>query len=211
MIRPNLLLLLVCLSSMILLDATTAFVVSPLASPQPRTSSLFAAKKDAKAKKLQVRLLKDVPGTGQKGDVVLVTPPFFQNKLQRTHLAELISDDEVKEIESEQAAQKKEETEHATALQEQLQDWTLTMKRKAGPDGQLFGGIGPKLLMEELQTQFVDLVFFQQQKSVKIVAMMDENGKKMKGDIKHTGEFAAKLSLTKDIAAEFKISVEAEE
>lgn len=186
-----------------------AFVIAPQQQLHQKLSTALCAKKDAKAKKIQVKLLKTVQGTGQKGDVVQVTPAFFQNKLQRTQSAEIISDEEVEKMESTKEAAEKEELEKATVLREALEENTITITRKAGPDGQLFGGIGAKVLMEEVQNSLQDE--FLNQKGVKITAIMDGNGKKMRSDIKHTGDFAAKLALTKSISAEFRISVHAEE
>jgi large subunit ribosomal protein L9 len=191
------------------MTTAAAFVIAPRQQNHQKLSTALCAKKVAKAKKIQVKLLKTVEGTGQKGDVVQVTPAFFQNKLQRTQSAEIISDEEVEKMESEKEAAEKEEQEKATSLKEALEEKTITITRKAGPDGQLFGGIGPKVIMDEVQNILQD--DFLNQKGVKIAAIMDENGKKMRSDIKHTGDFAAKLALAKNIAAEFKISVLAEE
>mmetsp|Transcript_16914 Transcript_16914/g.23511 ORF Transcript_16914/g.23511 Transcript_16914/m.23511 type:complete len:89 (+) Transcript_16914:709-975(+) len=82
---------------------------------------------------------------------------------------------------------------------------TLTFSRKAGPDGQLFGGIGAKCIIGELEEQISDK--FLAGKGVKIEAITDEEGKKMKHDIKHVGEFGASIKLLKDVKAKFKVSV----
>mmetsp|Transcript_16749 Transcript_16749/g.23655 ORF Transcript_16749/g.23655 Transcript_16749/m.23655 type:complete len:258 (+) Transcript_16749:241-1014(+) len=173
------------------------------------TTTLWAKKKAKKAAggatKVQVKLLKDIPGTGQRGEVINVTPAFFQNKLRPTKSAEVVSDEEV---EKEQAAKKAEEDATraaATAVQEKIKDMTLKVTRKAGPDGQLFGGVGAKCIIEELQQQISDE--FLNGKGVKIEAITDEGGKKMKHDIKHVGEFGASIKLLKDVKAKFTVSV----
>eukprot|EP00521_Asterionellopsis_glacialis_P003023 CAMPEP_0195265868 /NCGR_PEP_ID=MMETSP0706-20130129/11679_1 /TAXON_ID=33640 /ORGANISM="Asterionellopsis glacialis, Strain CCMP134" /LENGTH=205 /DNA_ID=CAMNT_0040320367 /DNA_START=248 /DNA_END=865 /DNA_ORIENTATION=+ len=172
-------------------------------------TALWAKKKAKKAAggatKVQVKLLKDIPGTGQRGDVINVTPAFFQNKLRPTKAAEVVTDEQV---EKEQAAKKAEEDAifaEATAVQEKIQDMTLTVSRKAGPDGQLFGGVGAKCIIGELKEQITDK--FLAGKGVKIEAIMDEEGKKMKHDIKHVGEFGASIKLLKDVKAKFTVSV----
>lgn len=190
-------------------------MLSPLLRPRAcqafssSSETALFAKKAAKAKKIQVRLLKPVSGTGQKGDVVQVTPAFFQNKLRPTHLAEIITDQEVQEMESERAAAENEERQRASALKDELLEMTISIKRKVGPDGQLFGGIGPKVIMDELQNVVND--DFLKQKSVKITAIMDGDGKKMRDDIKHVGEFGVEIVLSKGISSEFNISVQPEE
>jgi ribosomal protein L9 len=163
----------------------------------------------AVTKKVQVKLLKHVAGSGQAGDVIQVTPAFFNNKLRPTKSATLISDDEVEKERSEGEEKGKEIKAKATELQAKLSETTLTFSRKAGPEGHLFGGIGPKAIMSELQGLGEE--DFLGQKWVKISEVLDENGKKIRGDIKHTGEFAARVVLAKDISAEFAILVKAED
>mmetsp|Transcript_22298 Transcript_22298/g.42347 ORF Transcript_22298/g.42347 Transcript_22298/m.42347 type:complete len:224 (-) Transcript_22298:207-878(-) len=164
----------------------------------------------AASKKIQVKLLKHVAGTGQAGEVVMVTPPFYNNKLRPTKSAALISDEQVEMEKSQAELHEKERQLKATALQEQVQSEPIVLRRKAGPDGQLFGGIGPKILMDELKVKTGENVFLDD-KGVKITALLDGNGKKMRGDIKHVGSFQASLQLTQKVIATIKIEVEAEE
>jgi large subunit ribosomal protein L9 len=176
----------------------------------PPSQTVLSSKKKAAGsqapKKIQVKLLKHVAGTGQAGDVVLVTPSFLNNKLRSTKSAELISDEDVEKERSE-AEQKENETKaKAEELQAKLSDLTLTVSRKAGPDGQLFGGIGAKVIVSELQDILGEE--FLGEKGVKISELLDENGKKMRGDIKHTGEFAARIALMKGVSAKITVLVE---
>ena len=164
----------------------------------------------AASKKIQVKLLKHVAGTGQAGEVVMVTPPFYNNKLRPTKSATLISDEQVEMEKSQADLQQKERELKAAALQEQVEAEKLVLRRKAGPDGQLFGGIGPKCLIDELKSKTGESDFLDC-KSVKITALLDENGDKMQGDIKHTGSFQATLELTKKAIATVNIEVQAED
>lgn len=188
----------------------TAFVAPRHQVVRP-CSVLVASKKkggsqaSTSSKKIQVKMLKYVSGTGQKGDVVMVTPAFFQNKLRPTQSAQIISDDEVDKERAAAAALEKETKETAQSLKEEIEKLELVLPRKAGPDGQLFGGVGPKTIMEELKKK-VDNSFLDN-KGVKIQALFDVDGKKMRGDIKHTGEFQSTVSLTKDIIAKFEVVV----
>lgn len=104
----------------------------------------------------------------------------------------------------------KQARETAEKLKEQFANKKITIKRKVGPDGQLFGGIGPKVIMEEVQSMFGEEEEFLSRKSVKVTSLLDASGKKITGDIKHTGEFGAMISLTQDISAKIKIEVEGE-
>ena len=179
-------------------------------APVRPATELLAKKKTTPAavKKIQVKMLKYLEGTGHVGEVVMVTPAFFNNKLRPTSSAVIISDEEVAKERAEGEALEKETNAKAESLKERMEDLCLKLKRKAGPDGQLFGGIGPKTIMDELNQVLAD--DFLHHKGVKIAAITDSDGKDLRGDIKHTGEFGATLSLTKDISSTFAIIVDAE-
>eukprot|EP00527_Entomoneis_sp_CCMP2396_P008309 CAMPEP_0198144512 /NCGR_PEP_ID=MMETSP1443-20131203/16414_1 /TAXON_ID=186043 /ORGANISM="Entomoneis sp., Strain CCMP2396" /LENGTH=248 /DNA_ID=CAMNT_0043807919 /DNA_START=181 /DNA_END=927 /DNA_ORIENTATION=- len=180
------------------------------------TLVLHAKKASAAAptanKKIQVKMLKYVAGTGQAGEVVLVTPPYFNNKLRPTKSAELISDEQVQLENKEHEAEEKETLEQATSLQSLLtqEGLSLTITSKAGPAGQLFGGIGPKGILDTLKDQVSHPYWESHKKSVKIVSVM-EDGKKMRGDIKHTGEYSVSVALTRDITAKVPLQVVGQE
>lgn len=178
-----------------------------------RQLSLLNAKKkksagSAAAKKIQVKLLQHVAGTGQAGEVVRVTPPFFNNKLRPTKLAVIISDEQVAQEQKEANEKSEHALKTAKAVKGQLENLTLKISRKAGPDGKLYGGIGAKVIVEELQKVCSTHADYLGSKSVKIVNIADSNGKKMRGDIKTIGEFGATLSLAKDISAKIDLIVE---
>jgi len=193
------------------------------------TTQLHLSKKKSAApaatKKIQVKMLKTVPGTGQSGDVVLVTPAFFNNKLRPTASAAIISDEQVAEERAAEAARQQEETKQATALQQLLQrdGFSLRLNCKAGPEGQLFGAIHAKTILAALSEEIPEVVensddaaaeqefLSQKKRSVKLTGLVDKgSGKKMRGDIKHVGEYEATVSLTKNISAKFTVVVEAE-
>lgn len=178
--------------------------------PNISYTQLNAKKKKASPapKKIQVKLLKHIAGTGQAGQIIQVTPAFFNNKLRPQQAAQIISDEEVAKEISEKKEKEDSNLAKANELRDQLNELSLNIKRKAGPDGQLFGGIGPKLIMNELQSEVGD--DFLKQKWVKVVEVLDENGKKLRGDIKALGGFAARINLSGDISAKIGINVEAE-
>jgi ribosomal protein L9 len=183
---------------------------SPLYSKKKSGSSSSAT---APTKKVQVKLLQNVPGTGQAGEVILVTPAFFNNKLLPTHLAKIISDEQVEQ--ERQAKNAKEQADDARAVQLKAQIEALpalVLRRKVGPNGQLFGGVGPKMIMDLLSSAIPD-EFWTQQKGVKITAMMDavDGQKKIVGDIKTVGTYRANIALTKAHSATLSFVIAAEE
>mmetsp|Transcript_14089 Transcript_14089/g.21518 ORF Transcript_14089/g.21518 Transcript_14089/m.21518 type:complete len:241 (-) Transcript_14089:272-994(-) len=177
----------------------------------PRNNIPFAKKQKAGGtarKKIQVKMLKHVAGTGQAGQVVMVTPAFFNNKLRPSASAEMISDEEVEKAEQKAKADKELKMNVAKAAQEELEGFTLVIKRKAGPEGNLFGGVGAKAIVTELDKQLPNKLW--KSKGVKIVSVVDEADKKVKGDIKHVGKFSASINLTSDTVGKINISLEAE-
>jgi ribosomal protein L9 len=136
-------------------------------------------------------------------------PAFYNNKLRPTQSAVLISDEEVQKEQVKAAEADKQTRETAERLKELFLSKSIVFKRKAGPDGQLFGGIGAKAIMEELQSTFGEEEFLSR-KSVKVTSLLDADGEKIAGDIKHTGKFGATISLTQDLSAKIEIEVEGE-
>jgi large subunit ribosomal protein L9 len=175
------------------------------------STQLFLSKKKASptpVKKVQVKMLKYVEGTGHVGEVVMVTPAFFQNKLRPSASAIMITDEEVMKEKAEAEARENETRAKAEAMKEQIVDLSLLMVRKAGPDGHLFGGIGPKCIMDELSKAVND--DFLKQKGIRIASISNEDGMDVTGDIKHTGVYKVSINLTKEIYGSFNIVVQSE-
>jgi large subunit ribosomal protein L9 len=153
-------------------------------------------------------MLKYVEGTGHVGEVVMVTPAYYNNKLRPTSSAIVISDEEIEREKSEAEAIEKEINERVEAVKEKLNDFTMILRQKAGPNGHLFGAISQKNILSELNELIKD--DFLQHKGVKISGLVDADGKKMQTDIKNVGEYEATLSLTKNKTIKFKVVIEAE-
>jgi large subunit ribosomal protein L9 len=182
-------------------------------SPGRNGLPLFAKqKKDSttgKGGKIQVKLTKHIAGTGQAGDVIMVAPAFFQNSLLKSGSAVRISNDEVEKASAEKAQLDKDSSLAANDMKAKLDDRTLSLSKKAGPDGQLFGGIGFKCIMEELKKEFPAGCL--DAKYIKITSFKDDDGKVLKHDIKSVGDYTATISLLKGVSADFKIEVTGEE
>mmetsp|Transcript_4868 Transcript_4868/g.9279 ORF Transcript_4868/g.9279 Transcript_4868/m.9279 type:complete len:259 (+) Transcript_4868:142-918(+) len=174
---------------------------------------LFAKKsKDTtagKSGKIQVKLLKHVAGTGSAGDIIMVAPAFFMNKLQKTGSAVRITDEEVQQECTEKAQQDKEARDLANQLKEKLETINLVLSKKAGPDGHLFGGIGYKVIFSELEKEFPKGALGA--KYIKITVVKDKNsGELLNHDIKSVGDYTVTISLLKDISADFGLTVKNE-
>mmetsp|Transcript_31233 Transcript_31233/g.66492 ORF Transcript_31233/g.66492 Transcript_31233/m.66492 type:complete len:300 (-) Transcript_31233:198-1097(-) len=200
-------------------------------------TSLLAKKKKggtgtqpvSKKGKIQVQLLETVPNIGQSGDVVFVSSAIYQNQLKRGNKARLISEEEVQELEQEKKAEEKELVQMAMKTKDILEEAmlenlgaedqcedngdicgvALTLKRKAGPEGNLFGGVNPKMVMEALKVEYPGGSWDGRQ--VKLAEVKDMDGKDVKKkDIKRTGEYTVTVALGKGVDVTFILSILAE-
>jgi large subunit ribosomal protein L9 len=149
-----------------------------------------------------------VAGPGSVGDIVMVAPAFFLNKLQKTGRAVRITDEQVEKECAVKQQQDKEAKENANYLKDKLETMTLVMSKKAGPDGHLFGGVGYKAIFSELEKQFPKDTLGA--KYIKITGVKDENGELLDHDIKSIGEYTVTIALLKDISADFRLTVQNE-
>jgi len=175
---------------------------------------------------IQVVMLETVPNVGQSGDIIFVSSPVFQNQLQLTKKARLISAEEVAKIEAEEAAEQAEATEMAKktkGMMEKVMSYNnekdggsddtcgvaLAMKRKAGPEGNLFGGVNPKMVMDALKKEYPEGSW--DGKQVKLTDVKDKDGKDVKKkDIKHTGDYTMSVALGNGVDVTFILAIGAE-
>lgn len=178
----------------------------PLFMARPKKG---AAGPKLKNGKVQVKITKFVEGTGRVGDIVLVAPAFWENKLKKTKSAVLISDEEV-------ASQKALEEQNASDCLSTAKDvgstiskMELTIRRKAGPSGNIFGGVGKKALIEGLKEELP--MGSLESKAVKIETVKEEeSGEVLKHDVKKLGKYTVRISLHPKVAVDFKVEVASE-
>lgn|SRR5690554_3900691 len=105
---------------------------------------------------MEVILLKDVKGTGKKGEIKTVSPGYANNFLLKKGLAKEATAGAKKELAMKEKAQEREEAE---VLEEAKKDKVtiesnpLEIKEKAAEDGRLFGSVTTKQIAKELQKQ----------------------------------------------------------
>ena len=182
-------------------------------------SSSTKAKPVSKNGKIQIVLLQPVPSLGQTGDVVFVSSAIFQNTLKRNGKARLISEEEVAKLEEERMAAEEEFMEAALDMKRSIEescdanDAALTIARKAGPEGNLFARVNPKIIMEALKESFSESKsgWDWDGKQVKLTKVADFQGNEVKKmDVKTIGEYTVDLSLGKGVDVTFQMSIVAE-
>lgn len=103
---------------------------------------------------MKVILLKDIKGTGKKGDVINVSDGHARNYLVPRGLAKEATKGNINKLKAQKASEKKrqeKELKEAKALAEKISNITLNFKSKAGEGGKLFGSITSKDIAANLK------------------------------------------------------------
>ena len=144
---------------------------------------------------MRVILLKDVKGTGKKGDVVNASDGHARNFLIPRGLAKEATDGSVKEVQHQkESADKRKAAElaEAKALAEKIGTLSIEFKSKVGEGGKLFGAITSKDISE----------LFEKTHGIKV------DKKKIEiGNIKAIGTFTAELKIYQGVTAQLTVKV----
>jgi large subunit ribosomal protein L9 len=149
---------------------------------------------------MKVILKQNVPSLGKTGDLIKVNDGYGRNFLIPKGLAIDANEKNIKTFEHEKKnIMQKAEKEHKTAqdLAAKLAKVTLTMVRKVGDLGKIFGSVTTKDNEAALQKKGYDI------NRKMIVHHHDEH-------IKSLGEFKVKIKLTHEVETEIKIIVTGE-
>jgi len=144
---------------------------------------------------MKVILLKDVKGTGKKGDVVNVSDGHGRNFLMPRGLAKEATDGGVSQAKHQKASEDKRNAEalaEAKELAAKIESLKVTFQAKAGEGSKLFGSITNKDVVNMLN----------QQHGIKV------DKKKVKMDqIKMLGSFKAEIKVYPKVTAKLEIYV----
>lgn len=148
---------------------------------------------------MRVILKQNVENLGRKGDIVVVAPGYGRNFLIPRKIALEVTPSNLKMIEIEQQALKKElEKERASYqdLIEKLNATSLSFKRKAGEKDVIFGSVSAGDIKDALQEQGFDI----DKKKI----LLDE-------PIKRLGNYTVAIKIFHEDRAEVKVGVLTEE
>ncbi len=149
---------------------------------------------------MKVILLKDIKGTGKKGDIINASDGHARNFLIPRGFALEASDSNLRELGHQKASAKKKADEalaEAKALKNRLEkDVSIQFKQGAGEGGRLFGAVTNKDIADELMSKY----------KIEIDKKRIDSG-----SIKTVGEHVAKVKLHTGVVADLKIVVEADE
>ena len=149
---------------------------------------------------MKLILIEDVQGTGKKGETVTVRDGYARNFLVPRGLAVPATEGNVARFENivrSVSNRKARDLQTASELKARLEETPLTIKKKAGDDGRLFGSVTHKDVVE----------------AVKAVSGVEIDKKlvRLEEPIKMTGSHTVVIHLQPDVNAEIKIEVEKEE
>ncbi|RDY25508.1 50S ribosomal protein L9 [Romboutsia weinsteinii] len=105
---------------------------------------------------MKVILLKDVKGTGKKGEMKEVSDGYARNFLFPKKMAVVADNTSVKELNEKNKSQEikaQKEYEAAVELGKKMEEMNVVIYSKAGDGGRLFGSITSKDIAEQLKKQ----------------------------------------------------------
>ena len=144
---------------------------------------------------MQVILLKDVKGTGKKGDICKVSDGYATNYLLPNKMAVKADNanlNENKQAKASEQHKKEVEKGNAILLKNQLEGKEITLKVRCGENGKTFGAVTNKEISDELK---------------KLGLEVDKRKIDMP-QIKQTGVYNVTAKLHSEVVAKFVVKVE---
>ena len=144
---------------------------------------------------MKVVLLKDVKGTGKKGEIKDVADGFAKNFLFKSGLAKIADKTALNENQNQNEAakfHKQQEILAAKELAKKIESKKITVKIKCGSNGKTFGSITSKEISEELE---------------KLGIILDKKKIDLKEPIKMTGLYHVTAKVYPEISAKFDVEV----
>lgn len=148
---------------------------------------------------MEVILLEKVQNLGSLGDKVKVRPGYGRNYLVPQGKAVAASEANLAEFEARRAELEKAEAETLAAAQARadvLKGVTVTIARKAGEEGRLFGSVGTGDIADAVNAAGVEV----HKQEIRLP----------EGPLRRTGEFDVEVHLHTDVDASVKVEIVAE-
>lgn len=145
---------------------------------------------------MKVVLLKDVKGTGKKGEIKEVADGFAKNFLFKNGAARVADNSAMSENKIQKDAKdfhKQQEILAAKELAKKLEGKSVILKIKCGENGKTFGSISSKEIADELD---------------KIGIKLDKKKIELKEPIKAVGAYSVTARIYPEISAKFSVVVE---
>jgi len=145
---------------------------------------------------MNVILLENVENLGSIGDLVKVKPGYGRNYLLPQGKAALATPENMKEIEARRAELEKAAAEELAAARTRagaIEGMELVIPANAGPEGKLFGSVGPIDIADAFE---------------KVQVEVERSEIRMpEGPIQELGEFAVGVHLHPEVDVEFSVRI----
>ncbi len=144
---------------------------------------------------MKVVLLKDVKGTGKKGEVKEVSDGYAKNFLLKNGSAKIANNSALNENAGQKDAQKFHKNQEILAAKElakKIEGKAVTLKIKCGENGKTFGSVTSKEISDELAKMGINL---------------DKKKIDLKEPIKLTGSYNVLARVYPEITAKFVVNV----
>lgn len=145
---------------------------------------------------MEVILLEKITNLGDLGDKVSVKPGYGRNYLIPTGLAVAATKTNIEAFEARRAELEKQAAEKlaaAQARQAQLAELHITIARKAGDEGKLFGSVGTSDIAEAITAAGVEV----DRQEVRLP----------EGTLRVAGDYEVEIHLHSDVDATIKLSI----
>lgn len=146
---------------------------------------------------MKVILLKDLKGTGKKGDIKEVSDGYARNYMIPKGFAQEATSQNINTLNQKNSSKEHKleiEKQEALKIKQALENNKLIIKAKAGEGQKLFGSITSKDIEEELKKQ----------KNISV----DRKKIDLKDPIKMIGSFSVKLKLFTGIVCDLQVEIE---
>ena len=146
---------------------------------------------------MKVILLKDLKGTGKKGDIKEVSDGYARNYMIPKGFAQEATSQNINTLNQKNSSKEHKleiEKQEALKIKQALENNKLIIKAKAGEGQKLFGSITSKDIEEELKKQ----------KNI----ILDKKKIDLKEPIKMIGSFSVKLKLFTGIVCDLQVEIE---
>lgn len=147
---------------------------------------------------MKVILKQDVEKLGKTGDIVKVAPGYGRNYLIPRHIAAEATPGNIRIVEMERVAQARRdhrEKEAATLLAREIVKLTVTVQRKTGEGGSLYGSVTALDIADFLITHKIDI---------------DKRKIHLEEPIKTVGEYQVPIRLHREVSVPVRVIVEPE-
>lgn len=145
---------------------------------------------------MKVVLLKDVKGTGKKGEIKDVADGFAKNFLLKNGSAKIADNSAISEnknMKEANAFHKAQEVAAAKELAKKIENKKVVLKIKCGENGKTFGSVTSKEIADELEKQGIKL---------------DKKKIELKDSIKTVGTYNVVAKVFPEISAKFVVEVQ---